>query len=584
MHERETLINLLRSRAAQHPQHQTYAYIRDGGSEWMHLSNEVLDHSARTIGALLQHLGAAGQPVLLLYPPGLEFLSAFFGCLYAGCIAVPAYPPSPGRADRSIPRLRSIVNSCRPAAVLTTAGSLGVAAELAAGDPAFRDLPWHATDDLAGDLAELWREPAVDGEALAFLQYTSGSTAAPKGVMLSHKNLLHNLEIIHRKFKTDESSRSVQWLPFYHDMGLIGGLLEALYCGGQTSLMSPISFLRSPVRWLRAISEMQATIGGGPNFAYDLCARRVSAEQVQSLDLSNWQIAFTGAEPIRAETLERFAQTFAPSGFRSEMWYPCYGLAESTLMVSGATVGQRPTIKAFAGSALEQDRVIEVDPEDSAARLLVGSGSVAPGLQVAIVDRETGRPSEPDQVGEIWVAGGSVAQGYWNAPEQTREFFQATLDTAPGVTFLRTGDLGFLHQDQLYITGRIKDLIIIDGRNHYPQDIEQTVEECHPAIRTGGCAAFAIDLAGQERLVIVAELSRGYGPERSAGEADTRPAATGRDELLQVIRTAVASYHDLQIHTVCFLKPGSLPKTSSGKIQRHACRTRFLAGTLEVWE
>jgi acyl-CoA synthetase (AMP-forming)/AMP-acid ligase II len=583
MQHSETLVDLLRSRASQDPQHETYAYIRDGGADWIHISNAALDRSARTIAALLQHLGASGQRVLLLYPPGLEFLSAFFGCLYAGCTAVPAYPPSPGRADRSLPRLRSIVLSCQPVAVLTTAASLSIAVELA-GDPAFRDLPWHATDDLAGDLAELWREPAVNGATLAFLQYTSGSTAAPKGVMLSHSNLLHNLKMIHLKFKTDENVRSVQWLPFYHDMGLIGGLLEPLYCNGKTRIISPISFLRSPLRWLRAMSEMQANIAGGPNFGYDLCVRRVTAEQVQSLDLSHWRLAFTGAEPIRAETLERFAKAFAPAGFRVTSWYPCYGLAESTLLVTGATAGQGATIKAFASAPLEQHQAIEAEPGDATARRIVSCGYVAPELQVAIVDQESGQACPDDRIGEIWAAGASVAQGYWNAPERTQETFHATLETQPGVRFLRTGDLGFIHQDQLYVTGRIKDMIIIDGRNHYPQDIEQTVEQCHPAIRGGGCAAFSIDKDGQERLVIVAELNRGYGPERGGDVEETSAAESPREELLRVIRNAVVSYHDLQIHAVCFLKPGSLPKTSSGKIQRHACRAGFLAGTLEVWE
>jgi amino acid adenylation domain-containing protein len=562
-----TLIELLRSRTALHPEKRAYTFLLDGDLEEVQLSYSDLDRRAQAIGALLQHHGATGERVLLLYPPGLDYLAAFFGCLYAGAIAVPAYPPNPARFERTLPRLRTIVGDARPSIALTTTPILAVADRLAAQAPEFGPVQWHATDTLADELAADWREPAIDGATLAFLQYTSGSTATPKGVMLTHRNLLHNSSLIQQGFRTTPESRGVFWLPFYHDMGLIGGLIQPIYCGGTSMLMSPVNFLQRPLRWLQAISRFQATISGGPNFAYDLCVRKITPEQREQLDLSSWQVAFNGAEPIRADTLNRFAEAFSPCGFRREAFYPCYGLAEATLLVSGVAPEAAPLLGAFDASALERRQVVErVDDEQS--RTLVGSGQ--PLQSLAIVDPETMIPCKPGRIGEIWVASASVAQGYWNQAAESERSFGARMAGDPEAGFfLRTGDLGFLHDGELFVTGRIKDLIIIRGRNHYPQDIELTVERSHPALRSDSGAAVAVEVDGEERLVIVQEVERQHrGSDMQA--------------VIGAIRQAVAEQHELNVYAVTLLKPGSIPKTSSGKIQRHACRAGFLNGTLET--
>ncbi len=563
----ETLIELLRSRAALQPNKLAYIFLLDGDVEEAHLTYEGLDQRARAIGALLQRNGATGERVLLLYPPGLDYIAAFFGCLYAGAVGVPAYPPNPARLERMLPRLQAIVSDARPAVALTTAPILAVADLLAAKAPEFAAVQWHATDNLAEDLAADWRAPRIDGATLAFLQYTSGSTATPKGVMLTHGNLLHNSSLIQQGFATTSESRGVFWLPFYHDMGLIGGLIQPIYCSGTSILLSPVNFLQRPLRWLQAISRFQATISGGPNFAYDLCARKITPEQRAQLDLSSWQVAFNGAEPIRVDTLNRFAEAFSACGFRREAFYPCYGLAEATLIVSGVVPEAAPLVRAFDTAALERSQAVE-RADDVDARTLVGSGQ--PLQTVVIVHPETAIACAPGQVGEIWVASPSIAQGYWNqAAESERSFGARLAGKYEAGPFLRTGDLGFLHAGELFVTGRIKDLIIIRGRNHYPQDIELTVERSHPALRSGSGAAVAVDVGGEERLVIVQEVER----QRRTVDIETVAGA---------IRQAVAQQHDLHVYAIALLRPGSIPKTSSGKIQRHACRTGFLNGTLET--
>ncbi|MBV9787774.1 MAG: amino acid adenylation domain-containing protein, partial [Chloroflexi bacterium] len=562
-----TLIELLRSRAALQPNKHAYTFLLDGDLEEAHLTYGELDRRAQAIGALLQGHGATGERVLLLYPPGLDYIAAFFGCLYAGAVAVPAYPPNPARLERTLPRLQGIVGDARPTIALTTTPIMTVADLVAAQAPEFSAVKWYATDTIADDLAAEWRDPAIDGGSLAFLQYTSGSTSTPKGVMLSHGNLLHNLSLIQQGFGTNEESRGVFWLPFYHDMGLIGGLLQPIYCGGTSMLLSPVNFLQRPLRWLQAISRFQATISGGPNFAYDLCVRKITPEQRAQLDLSSWQVAFNGAEPIRADTLNRFAEAFSECGFRREAFYPCYGLAEATLIVAGSMPEVAPVVAAFDASALEHRQAVE-RADETQARILVSSGQ--PLQSVAIVDPETTIECAPGQVGEIWVSSPSTAQGYWNQPAESERSFDARLagdhDAGP---FLRTGDLGFLHAGELFVTGRIKDLIIIRGRNHYPQDIELTVERSHPALRSGSGAAVAVEVDGEERLVIVQEV------EREHRKADMEAVASA-------IRQAVSQQHELFVYAVALLRHGSIPKTSSGKIQRHACRAGFLNGTLET--
>lgn len=421
-----------------------------------------------------------------------------------------------------------------------------------------------------GAIADQWQAPNIDSQTLAFLQYTSGSTGTPKGVMLSHGNLLHNAAITYELMGHSPESCFVSWLPAYHDMGLIGGILQPLYGGFPCYLMAPATFLQQPYRWLKAISDYGGTTSGGPNFAYDLCVRKITPEQRRSLDLSRWQVAFNGAEPVRAETLERFAATFAECGFRAEAFYPCYGMAEATLMAAGGTVTALPRQLEVATADLERHQIRiadQADPSEASTRL-VGCGQSVPQQQIVIAHPETLTLCPPNTVGEIWVQGPSVGQGYWNRLEATTTTFGAHLaDTGAG-PFLRTGDLGFLREGELFITGRLKDLIIIRGRNLYPQDIELTVERSHPSLRAGSGAAFAIALSDTEGLVVVQELEFRQRPDIAS--------------VTQAIRAAIAEAHEIPVYAVVLIKPGTIPKTSSGKIQRRACRAAFLANQLTV--
>ncbi|HEY0734645.1 MAG TPA: amino acid adenylation domain-containing protein, partial [Herpetosiphonaceae bacterium] len=562
-----TLVELLRRRAEHQPDRPAYTFLSEGETAEVTLSYEQVDRRARAIAALLQGCATPGARALLLYPPGVEYICAFFGCLYAGIVAVPAYPPQSARLERSLPRLRAIVTDCAPTIALTTAALHQRLSPALSADPDFQAITWLVADDLA-DQAATWREPELDGATLAFLQYTSGSTAAPKGVMVSHANLLHNQRLIRQGFGHDDHATIVGWLPLYHDMGLIGNVLQPLYLGARCVLMSPIAFLQSPIRWLQAISRYRATTSGGPNFAYDLCVRKITPEQRATLDLSSWTVAFNGAEPVRAETLDRFAAAFAECGFRREAFYPCDGLAETTLRVSGGSPAAPPIVTAFAGDELEHRRVVERGADQPGARSLVGCGQVLGDQRVVVVDPETGAACRPGTIGEIWVSGSSVAQGYWNRPEASAQTFGARLPSGDG-PFLRTGDLGFFHAGELFIAGRLKDLIIIRGRNYYPQDIELTVERSHSALRAGATAAFAVEIAGEERLIVAQEVER----QHRAADLDAVAAA---------IRQAISEQHELQTHAILLLKPGSLPKTSSGKIQRHLCRLRFLDGELDA--
>ncbi|MET0396914.1 MAG: amino acid adenylation domain-containing protein, partial [Longimicrobiaceae bacterium] len=564
-HDASTLVELLRFRAGEDPDRIAYTFLYDGEVEEGHVTYAEFDVRARAVATRLQALGARGERALLLYPPGLEYVAALFGCFYAGVTAVPAYPP---RRNKTDPRLQSIVADCAPTLALTTRELLGEAERLCAHTPELAGLRWMATEDVPAEEAEGWVDPQAQGDTLAFLQYTSGSTAAPKGVMVSHGNLLHNFALIEELCGYTPQTRSVIWLPPYHDMGLIGGILQPLFTGYWAVLFSPVAFIQRPARWLEAISRYRATSSGGPNFAYELCVHAVRPEERAALDLSYWEVAFNGAEPVRAETLRAFAEAFEPSGFRARAFYPCYGLAEATLMVTGSRPEELPVERAVDPEALGGGAVREVEAEGRYR--LVGSGRSAPSQRVLIVDPATLRECVPDRVGEVWVSGPSVAHGYWGRAEESAETFGAFEAGIGEGPFLRTGDLGFLDDGELFITGRLKDLIVIRGRNHYPQDVEQTAIRSHAGLRAGSGAAFSIDHGGEERLVVVQEVSR--------------QAAAGMDveEVGEAIRRAVAAEHGVQVHAVAVVRPGGVPKTSSGKVQRRACRERFLAGDLPL--
>jgi acyl-CoA synthetase (AMP-forming)/AMP-acid ligase II len=557
------LIGLLRLRALRQPDQRAYTFVTDDDVAVDYLTYSLLDRRARAIAALLEDQGAKGERVLLLYPPGLEFIEAFFGCLYSGAIAIPY--PLPSR--QQLERVQLIVADAQVSTVLTTAALLpGIKQRLD-----HSELQWLSTDDVALERAEYWREPAPQS-GLAYLQYTSGSTSMPKGVMVSHANVLHNAAYLDHVFDHGTDTVVITWLPHFHDMGLIYGVILPLFKGHPCYAMTPLSIVQQPIRWLRAIARYRGTHTVGPNFAYAHCIRKIKKERCEGLDLSSWRVAINGSEPVRQETLEEFTRRFKPYGFKKTVFCPGYGLAEATLMVSGTLRRDKPAFCTVAADKLSQHQVVEYTLASEQAKTLMGNGKPTFGTTVLIVDPETSLECPADRIGEIWVGGPSVTLGYWNRSEETETKFRAHLaDTGAG-PFLRTGDLGFLLDGELYVTGRISDLIIIAGRNYYPQDIELTVQHCHAAIRPGCCAAFSVDVEGEERLIVAAEV-------------DHRPANNGNGtlngkEIVQAIREAVAATHQLQAYEIVLLRSGAIPKTSSGKIRRKDCRIGFQTQTL----
>ncbi|RKG93572.1 fatty acyl-AMP ligase [Corallococcus terminator] len=571
----ETLTDLLRWRTQRHPESYAYTFLPDGDGAEQNWTYAELDRQSRAVAAQFQAYKAGGERALLLYPPGLEYLGAFYGCLYANVIAVPAYPP---QYFQSISRILSILQDARPRFALTTAAILETVRALQGEYPQLGDIQWIATDALPAGIEETWKAPNVKGDDLAFLQYTSGSTSTPKGVMVLHRNLMSNQAMIQRGMALDEQSTIVSWLPLYHDMGLIGTVMQALYNGSRAVLMSPWSFLQKPSRWLRAISHYRANLSGAPNFAYALCVRKVKPEQQEGLDLSSWRVAFNGAEPVRADTLNRFAEAFAPVGFQRQALYPCYGLAEATLFVTGVTPDTGFTQRTVDASALEKHRVVTVEPGTANARPVVSSGRSWGDSLIRIVEPETFKARADGEVGEIWVAGPHITQGYWGRAETDTQTFGARIAGSDEGPFLRTGDLGFLLDGELFVTGRLKDMIIIDGRNHYPHDIEQTVESQHPAFRVGSCAAFSVERDNEEKLVVLMEVDRRYAPP-AGGEG-----ALDLKQVTRKLQQAVAAAHSVELHDFVLLQSDEILKTSSGKVQRRACREKYLEGSLQRWQ
>jgi acyl-CoA synthetase (AMP-forming)/AMP-acid ligase II/acyl carrier protein len=564
--EFSNLADLLCQRARQLGDKPLFRFARgDNGSE-ASVTYRALHESAMAVAGRLQSIADVGDRAWLMFPPGLDFVKAFFGCLYAGVVAVPVSPLRRGRPTSS---LEEIYRASQPAAVLSTAAHGRQAEVLYRGMPELLGQPWIATDEIERGADFDWINPRVDGQQLAFLQYTSGSTAAPKGVMLTHENLLHNSALIQRAFGNTDQSSAVFWLPLYHDMGLIGGIIQPIYCAGSSTLLAPAAFLHRPALWLETISRTHATVSGGPNFAYDLCARKIPVAEREGLDLSRWTVAFTGAEPVRARTLERFTAAFSEYGFREEAFFPCYGLAEATLIVSGGPRSAPPTVLSLDAEELALNRVRDTNGRATSVRLVVGCGDSLPGQRTVVVDPETHLECSAGQVGEIWVRGPSVAKGYFEQPHATKNAFEAQIaDTKEG-PFLRTGDLGFLRDGQLFVTGRLKDLIIIRGRNYYPEDIEQTAQQAFDGLRVGYCAAFSVEIEERESLVIVQEIE----PRRR--DLDTQAA-------LKAIRRAVAEKFDLEVHAIILAKAGTIAKTTSGKTRRSACRDRYLGGQQDV--
>jgi len=566
-----TLVDLLSSLASHQPNKIAYIFLEDGEAKEVSLTYQELDRQARAIATQLLSVTTSGSTALLLYPSGLEFIAAFFGCLYAGVIAVPAYPP---RRNQNMSRLEAIITDSQATVALTTKDILVNIKSRLAENSELINLEWLATDTIAVEGTENLVDIApISGDTIAFLQYTSGSTGTPKGVIVSHRNLLYNEQMLKVAFENTEKTIGVSWLPLFHDMGLIGNVVQPLYLGITCILMSPVAFLQKPFRWLQAISRYRGTTSGGPNFAYDLCVRKITPEQKSTLDLSSWELAFSGAEPVRAETLENFTNSFASCGFRREVFYPCYGMAEATLFVSGGLKSAAPLVCSVESKSLEQNQIVAVSDSNISqkeVKNIVSCGQGCLNEEIVIVDPECLTQCPAGKVGEIWISGTNVALGYWHRPIETEETFNAYLaDTNKG-PFLRTGDLGFCIDGELFVTGRLKDVIIIRGRNHYPQDIELTVERSHPALRSNSGAAFSLDIDGKEELVIVQEIERTYLHTMNV------------KEIVGNIRQAVGEEHELQTYAIFLLKTGSIPKTSSGKIQHYASKTGFINGSLNV--
>ena len=568
-----TLSSLLRSQADLLGDAVLYRQLHDRDLNRVHptLSYNALDERARAIAHWLSERKVKGQPVLLVFSPGLGFIEALFGCAYAGAIAVPVSPPDPTRMDQGMARLQAIVSDAEATIALCDALVGAAIKTLPESVAKPNGLTWFNVADIETAQAEAWRAPEERSSDLALIQYTSGSTGEPKGVALSHGNLMDNQRLIQSGFgheveriRGHEGDFGVTWLPLFHDMGLVGHVFQPLFIGATSNFMSPLAFLRRPAHWLEAITRYRPFTSGAPDFGYRLAARKVSDAVRETLDLSAWRVAYSGAEPVRLESLRAFASRFESAGFSPRALYPTYGLAEATLFVTGGAQGEGAQTLSVDGKALKGDAVLPCEANASGARTLVSCGWSHHETRVKIVNPETLNPCGPSQIGEVWVQGESVAQGYWKAPEKSAELFQATTSEGDG-PFLRTGDLGFIREGRLYVTGRQKDLIILRGRNLYPQDIENCIDGAHEALRPGCCAAFSVDTREGEGLVIVQEV---------------RPGAGDPDEVIGTIRRRLLRLEGLRPHAVVLVAPRTLLKTSSGKIRRRACRDAFLQGAL----
>lgn len=562
------IIEVMIDRALSLPNDIAFTFLKDGEQEHASLTFGELGRRAQRVGTALRKLGGAGERVLLLYPQGLDFIIAFFGALYAGAVAVPA----PLQKNSRSARLIGIIEEARPVIALTNLAMFPRASQhlaCSATAPALLSLEEILERIPSHDDAPRRPDYEIGKDSLAFLQFTSGSTSAPKGVMITHANLLHNQRLIERLYEHSRDTVGVCWLPMFHDMGLVGNVLQPVYVGYRSVLMSPGAFLQEPSRWLQAITRYRATTAGGPNFGYDLCVDRTTAEQRQSLDLSTWDIAYNGSEPVRARTLDRFAEAFGQFGFRRRSFYPTYGMAEATLLISGGIKAAEPVIRPLHNS-LSSLNMGDSSPVQQTPKMVVGCGGIGPGDRLVIVDPVTKRPLPDGETGEIWFAGPSVSPGYWNRHQQSVATFNVCLAGTHDACFMRTGDLGFMEHGELFVTGRINDLIIVRGLNHYPEDIEETAQASHPALRTGFGAAFEIDIEEAQRLVFVNEVRR---------QCLCKLPLT---EIAGNVRAAVVKEHGLQVAAVILLRTATIPKTSSGKIQRNLCRSLLLAGLLDV--
>lgn len=556
------IVEIARWRAKYEGDRLAYTFLLDGDKEKVSYSYRQLDKKARAIATWLQQQQVqSGETVLLLFDQGLDFITAFYGCLYAGVIAVPAYPPE---KNKRLQRLQAVVSDAQAKLALSTSTIMSRLQVESGGELGGVDLPWHAVDQVSMTLSMQWKEIDIDSEMVTYLQYSSGSTGNPKGVQITHKNLLDNSEIIRNRLQHTETDVSVSWLPIFHDLGLIGCVIQPMYVGFHAVSLSPYVYVVEPYLWLKAIHDYRATTTCCPNFGFDLCVRKTTPEQREKLDLSCWRVAVNCAEPVRHETLERFSEVFTPYGFRHVAHYPMYGMAETTLFITGGKAETPPTYRRVSKQALAQG-VVEECTEYVESHVLVGCGAVGEGYDLKIVNPQTLQECASNQIGEIWVKSASVAKGYWKRNEQTQEDFHAYL--AGEGPYLRTGDLGFFIKGEIYIAGRCKDLIIIRGKNYYPQDIEKTVEATSSMIRPGCGAAFSIEINQEESLIIVQEVREEY-------------TAISGANLVRKIRGNIVREHGISPAEVILVHENTILKTSSGKIQRQACKIAYLQGKL----
>ncbi|WP_210114496.1 AMP-binding protein [Hymenobacter elongatus] len=548
-----TLTHYLAHYASAFPAKVVFTYLDEEEANTCAITYAELDERVNALALHLAGRGLSDQRAMLLYAEGLEFIVAFLACLRAGVTAVPMFLP---RGSKHMVRLTTIIDDSRSSAILTSGK---YRSRIHTGLPEL-GMPIIATDETLEAVAFQERAPALDtaANAIAFIQYTSGSTGRPKGVMVSHQNLLHNEQLIQQAFGCDEDSIIGSWLPFYHDMGLIGNILHTVFTGGRGVLMSPFYFLQKPQRWLQAISDYRVTHSGGPNFAFDLCVDRVEAREVGQLDLSCWKVAYNGSEPVRAETLARFRTHFRSTGFQANAFYPCYGLAEATLLVSGGKTSPEYRTLAVDAELLPANQLSLIDPAEPTARILVASGRVADGMHVRILDGVSQQEAGELHIGEICIAGESTSAGYWNMDNERIAFAADTTQR-----YFKTGDLGFFHQRHLYVTGRLKELLIIRGKNYYPYDIEFSASTAHEAVEKNGVAAFPVEIAGYEELVILAELKRQH-----ARTTDTLP-------IIKAIEHKVLEETGLRPYDVVLVQPFAIPRTSSGKLQRVQCALNY---------
>ncbi|WP_176611497.1 fatty acyl-AMP ligase [Actinomadura sp. WMMB 499] len=553
----DDLVAIVRRRAERTPEQVAFSFVdfaADRAGRARAVDYETLDERARAVAATLQRTCAPGDRVAVACPHGPGYVEAWLGCLYAGCVAVPL--PEPERSGQAV-RLRGVLADCAPRRVLTTTGARADVEAALDGAPEDAVL---CVDQVPTEAAAGWTDPPRSPGDLAFLQYTSGSTREPVGVCVSHANLIANIRQIERQSEMDDRSVVVSWLPFFHDMGLISGIVLPLGAGAHAVLFAPMAFLQEPHRWLRLISDYRGTWTAGPDFAFDLCVRRIGPDRRRDLDLTSLTSIANGSEQVRPGSVGAFLDAFGPCGLDPVAVSPGYGLAEATLGVTAAVRGAR--VRAFDRAELTAGRA---RPADGAgpARDLVSCGPPLPGVRVLVIDPETGAELPPGRIGEVCASGANISDGYWRRPELTRTVFTELPDGPPG-RWLRTGDMGFLHEDELFITGRRKELVVVDGRNHAPADLELTVERAHAAIRPAGVAAFAVETADGEALGVAVELRGGR-----LGE----PVA----ELAGTVNAALATDHGLRAELLVFVRPGRLPRTTSGKIRRAECRARFAA-------